>query len=939
MAKKEVLERISGVMSLRENIRNISVIAHVDHGKSTLTDSLIAAAGLISQDQSGTRRFMDIGEEEQKRGITIKSTSISMVFDVVPPKPKVLPKKGQWKPALKQSDPEPESKKPESKDEDIKNQESIKEVKQEAAKVQCDKNESKEPFLVNLIDSPGHVDFSSEVTAALRVSDGALVVVDCVEGVCVQTQTVLRQAMAERIKPVLFVNKLDRMFTELKMEPEEAYQTLQRSVESVNVIISSLPDSALGDVTVWPQNGSVAFGSGLQGWGFTLSTIADMYHEKFNISKKKMMKKLWGDNFWDPKKKKWSTSSVGPGGRKLVRGFCLLVLEPIRTLFDAILQDKPDVYRKFVSNRKLKLPKESVDQSGKALLKTVMQNWISAADALLEMIVHHLPSPVIAQRYRVDTLYSGPLDDETACAIRNCDPSGPLFMYVSKMVPTLNKTRFYAFGRVFSGTLSTGQAVRIQGPDYIPGEKKDLATGTIQGCVLLMGPYVQRWPSFPCGSIAAVLGVDQHLVKNGTLTTCPTAHNIVSMKHSVAPVVRVAVEPANPAHLSKLTEGLRRLVRADPLICVFRAPTGEHIVAGCGELHLETCLRELEQDFMRGCPIKISQPIVTYRESVSAPSAMTCAAKSPNKLNRIWTASKPVAESFSLALEEHGSEVVKLWQQPSDHAERKSGKSASASDAAAAAGLQEKKSEKKSEKKDILSEFGLELSESKKIWAFGISGDSQANLLLDQTKGCTHLHEAKDTICQAFQEAVLGGVYADEPLRGVMFELMDVKLHSDSAHRGVGQVAPATKRALYAAQMQSRPVLLEPVFRCDITAPRSALPGVYSTLRARRAVLSSSDEGDQDLNQRFGIIPVRAFLPVSESFGFTELLRKNTSGQAFPQTTFSHWQPLRGELTDPSSVAATTALAIRNRKGLSPSLPVFGDYNCNDIAPPPKAAK
>lgn len=179
----------------------------------------------------------------------------------------------------------------------------------------------KQRFLINLIDSPGHVDFSSEVTAALRVTDGALVVVDCVEGVCVQTETVLRQALTERIKPVLFMNKLDRIFTELNMESEDAYQALLRSVESVNVVISSLPDEALGDVSVWPQNGTVGFGSGLQGWGFTLGQIAEIYHSRFNIPKKKMMKKLWGDNFWDAKKEKWTTSQFSKSGKKLQRGY------------------------------------------------------------------------------------------------------------------------------------------------------------------------------------------------------------------------------------------------------------------------------------------------------------------------------------------------------------------------------------------------------------------------------------------------------------------------------------------------------------------------------------------------------------------------------------------------------------------------------------------
>src|SRR5271170_5851719 len=121
-------------------------------------------------------------------------------------------------------------------------------------------------FLINLIDSPGHVDFSSEVTAALRVTDGALVVVDCVEGVCVQTETVLRQAITERIKPVVIINKVDRALLELQTTKEALFQSFQRTIENVNVIISTYHDAALGDIQVYPEKGTVAFGSGLHGW-------------------------------------------------------------------------------------------------------------------------------------------------------------------------------------------------------------------------------------------------------------------------------------------------------------------------------------------------------------------------------------------------------------------------------------------------------------------------------------------------------------------------------------------------------------------------------------------------------------------------------------------------------------------------------------------------
>merc|ERR1711991_431335 len=247
------------------------------------------------------------------------------------------------------------------------------------------------------------------------------------------------------------------------------------------------------------------------------------------------------------------------------------------------------------------------DLTGKPLLKIVMRRFLPAAEALLEMIVLHLPSPVTAQKYRVETLYEGPLDDPAAEGIRNCDPEGPLMLYISKMVPTSDKGRFYAFGRVYSGTVRTGQKVRILGPEYQPGKKTDLFLKNIQRTVLMMGRSVEQIEDVPCGNTVGLVGIDQYLLKTGTITTEETAHNFKVMKFSVSPVVRVAVEPKNPSELPKLVEGLKRLSKSDPLVvCSINESTGEHIVAGAGELHLEICLKDLQEDFMKGSELKIS---------------------------------------------------------------------------------------------------------------------------------------------------------------------------------------------------------------------------------------------------------------------------------------------------------------------------------------------
>jgi elongation factor 2 len=445
-------------------------------------------------------------------------------------------------------------------------------------------------FLINLIDSPGHVDFSSEVTAALRVTDGALVVVDCIEGVCVQTETVLRQALSERIKPVVVINKVDRALLELQITKEDLYQSFSRTVESVNVILSTYHEAALGDVQVYPDQGTVAFGSGLLGWGFTLRQFASRYAQKFGVDKEKMMAKLWGDNYFNPSTRRWTTHNTDVNGEPLERAFCMFILDPIYKIFDAVMNSKHDLIDPMLDKLDIKLRQEQRNLQGKDLLAVIMQNFLPCGDSLLEMIVIHLPSPATAQRYRVETLYEGPMDDESAIGIRDCDPSGPLMMYVSKMVPMSDSGRFYAFGRVFSGTVRVGPKIRIQGPNYVPGRKEDLFVKGIQRIVVMMGKKIEPIDDCPAGNIVGLVGIDQFLLKSGTLTTSETAHNMRVMRFSVSPVVQVAVEVKNAADLPKLVEGLKRLSKSDPSVQVTTSESGEHIVAGAGELHLEICM-------------------------------------------------------------------------------------------------------------------------------------------------------------------------------------------------------------------------------------------------------------------------------------------------------------------------------------------------------------
>ncbi|KAL2061823.1 hypothetical protein VTL71DRAFT_7201 [Oculimacula yallundae] len=835
------VEEVRQLMDKASNVRNMSVIAHVDHGKSTLTDSLLSKAGIISAAKAGDQRATDTRADEQERGITIKSTAISLYGNL-------------------------------ENDEDLKD-------------IVGQKTDGRD-FLINLIDSPGHVDFSSEVTAALRVTDGALVVVDTIEGVCVQTETVLRQALGERIKPVVIINKVDRALLELQVSKEDLYQSFSRTIESVNVVISTYFDKVLGDVQVYPYKGTVAFGSGLHGWAFTVRQFAVRYAKKFGVDRNKMMERLWGDNYFNPHTKKWTTKGTHEG-KQLERAFNQFILDPIFRIFNAVMNFKKDEVASLLEKLSIKLSADDKDKEGKQLLKVIMRTFLPAADALMEMMILHLPSPVTAQKYRAETLYEGPPDDEACIAIRDCDPKGPLMLYVSKMVPTSDKGRFYAFGRVFAGTVRSGLKVRIQGPNYTPGKKDDLFIKAVQRTVLMMGGKVDPIDDVPAGNILGLVGIDQFLLKSGTLTTSETAHNLKVMKFSVSPVVRRSVEVKNAQDLPKLVEGLKRLSKSDPCVLTMITESGEHVVAGAGELHLEICLKDLEEDHA-GVPLRISDPVVAYRETVTEKSSITALSKSPNKHNRLYMIAEPMDEELAKEIE---------------------------------AGKISPRDDLKARARILADDFGWDVTDARKIWCFG-PDTSGANLLVDQTKAVQYLNEIKDSVVSGFQWASREGPVAEEPMRGCRFNIMDVTLHADAIHRGGGQLIPTARRVLYASALLAVPALQEPVFLVEIQVPESAMGGVYGVLTRRRGHVFNEE-------QRPGtpLFTIKAYLPVMESFGFNADLRSHTSGQAFPTLVFDHWQILPGgSALDGASKVGTIVQEMRKRKGLKVEVPGVENY-------------
>lgn len=836
------VDEVRGLMDYPDQIRNMSVIAHVDHGKSTLSDSLVGAAGIIKMEDAGDKRIMDTRADEIARGITIKSTAISMHYHV----PKEM----------------------------------IREL-----------DDDKRDFLINLIDSPGHVDFSSEVTAALRVTDGALVVVDCVEGVCVQTETVLRQALTERIRPVVFINKVDRAILELQLDPEEAYQGFVKTLQNVNVVIATYNDPCMGDVQVSPDKGTVAIGSGLQAWAFSLTRFANMYAAKFGVDEAKMLERLWGDNYFDGKNKKWIKSETNAQGERVRRAFCQFCLDPIYQIFDAVMNEKVEKVNKMLKSLNISLTTEERELVPKKLLKAIMMKFLPAAETLLQMIVAHLPSPKKAQSYRAEMLYSGEAveTDKYFMGIKNCDPAAPLMLYISKMVPTADRGRFFAFGRIFAGKVRSGQKVRIMGNNYVFGKKQDLFDDKpVQRAVLMMGRYQEAVEDMPCGNVVGLVGVDKYIVKSATITDDgESPHPLRDMKYSVSPVVRVAVEAKNPSDLPKLVEGLKRLAKSDPLVVCTIEESGENVVAGAGELHLEICLKDLQDDFMNGAPLKISEPVVSFRETVTEPSSVQCLSKSANKHNRLFCRGAPLTEELSLAIEE--------GQAGAD-------------------------ADPKTRARYLADNFEWDVQEARKIWCYG-PDNRGPNVVVDVTKGVQNMGEMKDSFIAAWQWATREGVLCDENMRGVRVNVEDVTMHADAIHRGGSQIIPTARRVYYACCLTAAPRLMEPMFVVDIQTVEHAMGGIYGVLTRRRGVIIGEEN-----RPGTPIYNVKAYLPVAESFGFTADLRASTGGQAFPQCVFDHWQQYPGDPLDAKSQACSTVLAIRARKGLKPEIPPLDTF-------------
>ena len=403
------MENTKALQQRPSQIRNICILAHVDHGKTTLSDCLIASNGIISQRLAGQLRYLDSREDEQSRGITMQSSAISLLF-VDPREKRRLARQ-----AIKDNTPP-------------------------ATPV---------PYLINLIDSPGHVDFSSDVSTAVRLCDGALVVVDAVEGVCIQTQAVLRQAWEEGVKPCLVINKIDRLIHEIYLTPLEAFHHLRQIIEKVNALVSQMSNAAAfakedsqlkvnkngggnnsssnnidnstsiadeekaASMLFDPIKGNVIFASAIHGWGFSLGPFATLLSKKLNVNRAMLLKHLWGDYYYNPNKKS-VTSKQSIATTKNNKKITLLpmvakyILEPIWMMYNTVLVDiKPKKAKRMATalNIDVSAINEKTLKSPDLLIRTIMKSWLSLSNSILSCAVTHMPNPVEAQQKRCDRLF------------------------------------------------------------------------------------------------------------------------------------------------------------------------------------------------------------------------------------------------------------------------------------------------------------------------------------------------------------------------------------------------------------------------------------------------------------------------------------------------------------------------------------------------------
>ncbi|MBI31295.1 MAG: elongation factor EF-2 [Euryarchaeota archaeon] len=730
--KEDNIKIATQVMHRRDRIRNLAIAAHIDHGKTTLSDNLIAGAGMMSEDLAGKSRVLDFDEQEAARGITINAASASMVHKV-----------------------------------------------------------EGEDYLINLIDTPGHVDFGGDVTRAMRAVDGCIILACAVEGTMPQTETVVRQALKERVRPVLFINKVDRLINELQIDGPEMMKRFEKIIVKVNNLINAFaPNEYKKEWQVDVQKGTVAFGSAYYNWGMSIPFMTKT-----------------GLNFKD--------------------------------IFEHCHNDEQ-----------------------KALSKKAPVHQV-----LLDMAVERLPGPLDSQKYRIPNIWQGDLESETGKAMMECDADGPLSLMITKiwMDPHAGEV---AVGRIFSGTVKQGESL------FALGAAK---AERVQQVAMMVGGDRIQVPEVSAGNIAAVTGI-RSAAAGVTVARTADATPFEAIRHYSEPVVTVAIEPKALKDLPKFVDAMRTLAKSDASLQVtHNHETGEALLAGMGELHLEISVYRLEEE--QNIKVKVSEPIVVYRECIHGDNkGNPFEGKSPNRHNR-----------FYIEVERLPDEVVQALR------EGEFGDGAVRTKDAKEVG-------------DKFAAFGMDRDLMRKIYAVG-----GTNVLINATKGIQQIHETRELIIQSFLDVCVRGPLAEEPIMGVMVKLVDAKLHEDAIHRGPAQTIPAVRNAIKGAMVRARSSLMEPMQKLQVSAPNDVMGGITRQITTRRGVI-------EDMPVDGNITTVIGRVPVAETFGFSNDIRAASQGRATWNTENAGFEQV------PPQLFEKVTQEIRERKGLKSEVPTEANY-------------
>ncbi len=688
---------------------------------TTLSDSLIAGAGMISEELAGEQLFMDYDEQEQARGITINAAIASMVHEF----------EGQQ-------------------------------------------------YLINLIDTPGHVDFGGDVTRAMRAIDGVIILVDAVEGVMPQTETVIRQALKERVRPALFINKVDRLVNELKITPEQMQQRFVKIITEVNTRIRKiLPEELRDKWSLNVESGNVAFGSAVHKWAINVPFM-----------------KRTGITF-------------------------------------------RDIYRHCQEGTMKELAK-------KAPLHQVV----------LDMVIRHLPNPLEAQPVRIPIIWKGELEGPVGKAMLDVREDGPVMFMATKIIVDPHAGEVAA-GRLFCGRIRRGQELWVSG---MPNPQR------AQMVAMIVGPDRIPVEEIDAGNVVAVVGL-KDAIAGSSVSDEKEVTPFERIVHYSEPVVTVAIEAKSTSDLPKLVDVLRTIAKADPSIEVeINQETGEHLMSGMGELHLEITIYRIVNEHK--VPITASEPIVVYRECVRQKGG-PFEGKSPNKHNRFYIEAEPLEEKVVRAIH----------------------------DGAIPSGQRIKDSKALARQ---LEDLGMSRDEARSVtWI------QDTNMLIDATKGIQYLHETMELIKEAYIEAMGRGPLANEKCMGVKVLLVDAKLHEDSVHRGPAQVIPAARSAIYGAMCQGARVLLEPIQKVFLNVPQDVMGSAIGNVQGRRGVI-------EDITQEGELTVIAARAPVAEMFGFATAIRGATQGRVLWSTENVGFEPV------PPDLLPDVVRKIRERKGISP---------------------